>query len=90
MKKLFAIVAMVAACSFASTSSVMAQEEAAPAEAAVVDSAAVDSVAEEAEAVEAAPVEDVTPVEEEENLHPLHSTTRDFEGKLNRKRIGGD
>ena len=69
MKKLFAIVAMVAACSFASTSSVMAQDEAAPAEAAVVDSAAVDSVAEEAEAVEAAPVEDVAPVEEEENLH---------------------
>lgn len=73
MKKLFAIVAMVAACSFASTSSVMAQEEAAPAEAAVVDSAAVDSVA-EAEAVEAAPVEDVTPVEEEENLHKTLKT----------------
>ncbi len=73
MKKLFAIVAMVAACSFASTSSVMAQEEAAPAEAAVVDSAAVDSVA-EAEAVEAAPVEDVTPVEEEENLHKALKT----------------
>ena len=74
MKKLFAIVAMVAACSFASTSSVMAQEEAAPAEAAVVDSAAVDSVAEAAEAVEAAPVEDVTPVEEEENLHKTLKT----------------
>ena len=73
MKKLFAIVAMVAACSFASTSSVMAQEEAAPAEAAVVDSAAVDSVA-EAEAVEAAPIEDVTPVEEEENLHKALKT----------------
>ena len=73
MKKFFAIVAMVAACSFASTSSVMAQEEAAPAEAAVVDSAAVDSVA-EAEAVEAAPVEDVTPVEEEENLHKALKT----------------
>ncbi len=64
---------MVAACSFASTSSVMAQEEAAPAEAAVVDSAAVDSVA-EAEAVEAAPIEDVTPVEEEENLHKALKT----------------
>ena len=68
MKKLFAIVAMVAACSFASTSSVMAQEEVA-----AVDSAAVDSVA-EAEAVEAAPVEDVTPVEEEENLHKTLKT----------------
>ena len=74
MKKLFAIVAMVAACSFASTSSVMAQEEAAPAEAAVVDSAAVDSVA-EAEAVEAAPVEEVTTIEEEEeNLHKTLKT----------------
>ena len=74
MKKLFAIVAMVAACSFASTSSVMAQEEAAPAEAAVVDSAAVDSVAEEAEAVEAAPVETVAPEEEQENLHKTLKT----------------
>ena len=74
MKKLFAIVAMVAACSFASTSSVMAQEEAAPAETAVVDSAAVDSVA-EAEAVEAAPVEEVTTIEEEEeNLHKTLKT----------------
>jgi biopolymer transport protein ExbB len=74
MKKFFAIVAMVAACSFASTSSVMAQEEAAPAEAAVVDSAAVDSVA-EAEAVEAAPVEEVTTIEEEEeNLHKTLKT----------------
>ena len=74
MKKLFAIVAMVAACSFASTSSVMAQEEAAPAEAAVVDSAAVDSIA-EAEAVEAAPVEEVTTIEEEEeNLHKTLKT----------------
>ena len=74
MKKLFAIVAMVAACSFASTSSVMAQEEAAPAEAAVVDSAAVDSVAEEAEAVEAAPVETAAPEEEQENLHKTLKT----------------
>ena len=41
MKKLFAIVAMVAACSFASTSSVMAQEDVAAVDSAVVDSAAV-------------------------------------------------
>ena len=74
MKKLFAIVAMVAACSFASTSSVMAQEDVAAEETAVVDSAAVDSVA-EAEAVEAAPVEDVTTIEEEEeNLHKTLKT----------------
>ena len=62
MKKLFAIVAMVAACSFASTSSVMAQEEVAAVDTTVVDTTAVDSVS-EAEAVEAAPVE------EEVNLH---------------------
>ena len=74
MKKLFAIVAMVAACSFASTSSVMAQEDVAAEETAVVDSAAVDSVA-EAEAVEAAPVEEVTTIEEEEeNLHKTLKT----------------
>ena len=73
MKKLFAIVAMVAACSFASTSSVMAQEDAAAVDTTVVDSAAVDSVA-EAEAVEAAPVEDVAPVEEQENLHKTLKT----------------
>ena len=71
MKKLFAIVAMVAACSFASTSSVMAQEETAVVDTAVVDTAASD-VAEEA--VEAAPVEDVTPVEEQENLHKTLKT----------------
>ena len=74
MKKLFAIVAMVAACSFASTSSVMAQEDVAAVDTAVVDSAAVDSVA-EAEAVEAAPVEEVTAIEEEEeNLHKTLKT----------------
>lgn len=74
MKKLFAIVAMVAACSFASTSSVMAQEDVAAVDSAVVDSAAVDSVA-EAETVETAPVEDVAPVEEEEeNLHKTLKT----------------
>ena len=67
MKKFFAIVAMVAACSFDSTSSVMAQEEVAAVDSAVVDSAATDNVAEEA--VEATPVETAAPVEEEENLH---------------------
>ncbi len=68
MKKLFAIVAMVAACSFASTSSVMAQDEVVAVDtAAVVDSAAVDSVA---EPVEAAVAEEAVVVEEEtENLH---------------------
>ena len=56
MKKLFAIIAMVAACSFGATSSVMAQEDEVEAVEAV-DSAAVDSVAEEEETtVEAAPI----------------------------------
>ena len=68
MKKFFAIVAMVAACSFASTSSVMAQEDAA-----AVDSAVVDSAASEV-AEEAAPVEAAAPVEEEENLHKTLKT----------------
>ena len=73
MKKLFAIVAMVAACSFASTSSVMAQDEVADS-AAVVDSAVVDSVA-EAEAVEATSIEEAPVVEEEEeNLHKTLKT----------------
>ena len=73
MKKLFAIVAMVAACSFASTSSVMAQDEVADS-AAVVDSAVVDSVA-EAEAVEATSIEEALVVEEEEeNLHKTLKT----------------
>lgn len=73
MKKLFAIVAMVAACSFASTSSVMAQDEVVDT-AAVVDSAAVDTVA-EAEAVEATLTEEVLAVEEEEeNLHKTLKT----------------
>ena len=72
MKKLFAIVAMVAACSFASTSSVMAQEEVAAVDTTVVDTTAVDSVS-EAEAVEAAPVE-AAPVEEEVNLHKTLKT----------------
>ena len=73
MKKLFAIVAMVAACSFASTSSVMAQDEVADS-AAVVDAAVVDRVA-EAEAVEATSIEEAPVVEEEEeNLHKTLKT----------------
>ena len=59
MKKLFAIIAMVAACSFAATSSVMAQEDETAAEEVVeatVDSAAVDTAAVEEETVEAAPI----------------------------------
>ena len=58
MKKLFAIIAMVAACSFGATSSVMAQEEVAATEqvdSAAVDTAAVDTAAVE-ETVEAAPI----------------------------------
>ena len=59
MKKLFAIIAMVAACSFAATSSVMAQEDVAEVteqvDSAAVDSAAVDTAAVE-ETVEAAPI----------------------------------
>ena len=58
MKKLFAIIAMVAACSFGATSSVMAQEDEATAEQveAVVDSVAEDTAAVEAETLEAAPI----------------------------------
>ena len=60
MKKLFAIVALAAACSFGATSSVMAQEDVAEApDTTAVDSAAVDSAA------EAEPV--LAPVVEEEN-----------------------
>mgnify|MGYP002624336851 CR=1 FL=1 len=61
MKKLFAIVALAAACSFGATSSVMAQEDIAEApDTTALDSAAVDSAAEEAPAA-------VAPVVEEEN-----------------------
>ena len=63
MKKLFAIIAMVAACSFAATSSVMAQEDEATAEEVV--EAAVDSVAEDTAAVEE--VVEAAPIVEEEN-----------------------
>ena len=75
MKKYFAIVAMVAACTFGMTPSVMAQDEVADEAAAteqVVDSAeaVVDSVAEEAPVVE----ETVAPVEEEQGLHKTLKT----------------
>ena len=73
MKKYFAIVAMVAACTFGMTPSVMAQDEAADvATEQVVDSAeaVVDSVA-----AEAAPMEEtVAPVEDEEGLHKTLKT----------------
>ena len=62
MKKLFAIIAMVAACSFAATSSVMAQEDEAEATEVVE---ATDSVAEDTTAVEEAAVETAPIVEEE-------------------------
>jgi len=73
MKKLFAIVALVAACSFAATSNVMAQEEAEAAETEVVDTAAVDTAAVDTAAVEAVPE---TPIveEESESLHKVLKT----------------
>ena len=52
MKKLFAIVALVAACTFGVTSAVMAQEDVVATEqvdTAAVDTAAVDTAAAEAE-----------------------------------------
>ena len=64
MKKLFAIIAMVAACSFGATSNVMAQEDEAPATEQVVDSAATDTTAVDTAAV-AAP--EAAPAVEEEN-----------------------
>lgn len=76
MKKLFAIVAMAAVCSFGVTSSVMAQDETPATEAVEVDSAAVeeevDSAAVEAveEAEEAAPVA----TEETESFHKTLKT----------------
>lgn len=68
MKKLFAMVALVAACSFGATSSVMAQSEAA--DTAVVDTAAVDTAA-ATTAVE----EEVAVIEEEES-EGLHKTLK--------------
>lgn len=63
MKKLFAIIAMVAVCSFGATTSVLAQEDTAATE--QVDSAAVDSVA--ADTVAAEETVEVAPIVEEEN-----------------------
>ena len=64
MKKLFAIVALVAACSFAMTQSVVAQDEEAAVEA--VDSAAVEE-ADSAAVEEAAPAEEEVAIVEEES-----------------------
>lgn len=63
MKKLFAIIAMVAVCSFGATTSVLAQEDTAATE--QVDSAAVDSVA--ADTVAAEETVEAVPIVEEEN-----------------------
>ena len=64
MKTLFAIVAMVAACSFGATSTVMAQEE----EAQAPDTTVVDTLAADTAAVEeAAAPEEAAPVVEEES-----------------------
>ena len=67
MKKLFAIIAMVAVCSFGATTSVMAQEESAATE--QTDTAAVDTAAVDTAAVDTAAEADVAaaPVVEEEN-----------------------
>ena len=64
MKKLFAIVAMFAACSFGATSTVIAQEE----EAQAPDTTVVDTLAADTAAVEeAAAPEEAAPVVEEES-----------------------
>ena len=63
MKKLFAIIAMVAVCSFGATTSVLAQEDTAATE--QVDSAAVDSIA--ADTVAAEETVEAAPIVEEEN-----------------------
>ncbi len=71
MKKLFAIVALVAACSFAATSNVMAQEETEATEqtdSAAVDTAAVDTAA--------AAVETPAPVVAEEESESLHKVLK--------------
>ncbi len=69
MKKLFAIVALVAACSFAATSNVMAQEDVEEAATEQVDTAAVDTAA-----AEAAPEE--APVVSEEPSESLHKVLK--------------
>ena len=74
MKKLFAIVALVAACSFAAPSNVMAQEEAEEAATEQVDTAAVDTAAVDTTA-EAAVEEAPAVIEEEtESLHKVLKT----------------
>ena len=66
MKKLIAIIAMVAVCSFGATTSVMAQEDSAATE--QTDTAAVDTAAVDTAAVDTAAEADVAaPVVEEEN-----------------------
>lgn len=70
MKKLFAIVALVAACSFAATSNVMAQDE----EAIEVDSAAVDTMAVDTTVVETVEEAAVFVEEESESLHKVLKT----------------
>lgn len=70
MKKLFAIVALVAACSFAATSNVMAQDE----EAIEVDSVAVDTTAVDTTVVEAVEEAAVFVEEESESLHKVLKT----------------
>lgn len=64
MKKLFAIIAMVAVCSLGATTSVMAQDE--PTTEAT-DTLAVDTAAVDTAAVDTAAVETAAPVVEEEN-----------------------
>lgn len=74
MKKLFAIVAFVAACSFAATSNVMAQEDADEAVVEQIDSASVDTAAVDTAAVEAVEEVDVIVEEESESLHKVLKT----------------
>ncbi len=73
MKKLFAIVALVAACSFGATSSVMAQDEEAttPDTTAVADSAAVE---EEVSLTAEVETEAVITEEESESMHKVLKT----------------
>ena len=74
MKKLFAIVALVAACSFAATSNVMAQEEAEEAATEQVDTAAVDTAAVDTTAEAAAEEAPAVIEEETESLHKVLKT----------------
>ncbi len=74
MKKLFAIVAFVAACSFAATSNVMAQEETDEAVVEQIDSASVDTAAVDTAAVEVVEEVDVIVEEESESLHKVLKT----------------